>query len=77
MNNGALFGVPIPEEYEAAGVKIQEAVDLAVAEAEQNGVSKRGKEATPWLLQRVAELTAGTSLKNSMFECQLAQPFAY
>ncbi|KAF7985334.1 hypothetical protein HWV62_6535 [Athelia sp. TMB] len=66
MNNGALFGVPIPEEYEAAGAKLQEAVDLAVAEADQNGVSKRGKEATPWLLRRVAELTAGGSLKSNI-----------
>lgn len=66
MNNGALFGVPIPEKYEAVGKKLQEAVEVALAEAEQNGVSKRGKEATPWLLQRVTELTAGTSLTSSM-----------
>ncbi|TRM60210.1 Indigoidine synthase A like protein-domain-containing protein [Schizophyllum amplum] len=61
MENGALFAAPIPEEYEAAGLKIQEAVDQAVAESEANGISKRGKEATPWLLKRVSELTGGTS----------------
>lgn len=72
MTNGALFAVPIPEKYEAAGAKLQEAVDLAVAEAEQNGVSRRGKEATPWLLQRVTELTSGASLKSSMFETSVS-----
>lgn len=66
MNNGALIGVPIPEEYEAIGATIQQAVDRAVAESEENGVSARGKEATPWLLQRVTELTKGESLISSM-----------
>ncbi|KAG5647939.1 hypothetical protein DXG03_006973 [Asterophora parasitica] len=61
MNNGALFAVPIPAEYEAAGMSIQKAVDQAVAESEANGISKRGKEATPWLLARVSELTQGAS----------------
>ncbi|KAK7468849.1 hypothetical protein VKT23_003350 [Stygiomarasmius scandens] len=66
MDNGALITVPIPEEYEAAGLEIQKAVDQAVAESEQNGVSKSGKDATPWLLSRVAELTKGESLKNNI-----------
>ncbi|KAL1748462.1 Indigoidine synthase A like protein-domain-containing protein [Schizophyllum fasciatum] len=61
MQNGALFAAPIPEEYEAAGRKIQAAVDQAVAESEANGVARRGKEATPWLLKRVSELTGGSS----------------
>ncbi|KAI5898497.1 uncharacterized protein SCHCODRAFT_02612260 [Schizophyllum commune H4-8] len=74
MQNGAIFAAPIPEEYEAAGHKIQAAVDQAVAESEANGVARRGKEATPWLLKRVSELTGGSSeasnvalLKNTAF----------
>lgn len=74
MQNGAIFAAPIPEEYEAAGHKIQAAVDQAVAESEANGVARRGKEATPWLLKRVSELTSGSSeasnvalLKNTAF----------
>lgn len=47
------------------GLEIQAAVDQAVRESEENGISKRGKEATPWLLARVTELTDGKSLRNS------------
>lgn len=67
MANGALFGVPIPEEYEAVGAELQASVEQAVRESEENGVSRRGKEATPWLLQRVGELTAGKSLQSSAY----------
>jgi pseudouridine-5'-phosphate glycosidase/pseudouridine kinase len=66
MNNGALIAVPIPMEYEKIGMTIQKAVDQAVTEAEANGVSKRGKEATPWLLMRVNELTKGDSLESNI-----------
>lgn len=66
MENGALFAVPIPEEYEAIGKTIQKAVDQAVAESEENGISKQGKEATPWLLQRISELTGGDSLASNI-----------
>jgi pseudouridylate synthase / pseudouridine kinase len=66
MRNGALIAVPIPPEYEEIGMTIQTAVDQAVAEAEENGVSKRGKEATPWLLTRISELTKGDSLESNI-----------
>ena len=65
MTNGSVFAVPIPEKYEVAGEKIQKAVDQAVVEAEQLEISSRGKAVTPWLLNRVADLTAGVSLANS------------
>jgi pseudouridylate synthase / pseudouridine kinase len=65
MNNGALFGVPIPEQFEKIGATIQEAVEQAVAESEANGISRQGKNATPWLLKRVEELTDGKSLASS------------
>ncbi|KAH9937007.1 indigoidine synthase A-like protein [Fomitopsis serialis] len=66
MKNGVLFGVPIPEQYQAIGEKLQESVEQAVRESEENGVSKLGKEATPWLLKRVGELTAGRSLTSNV-----------
>ncbi|KIY64223.1 hypothetical protein CYLTODRAFT_425424 [Cylindrobasidium torrendii FP15055 ss-10] len=66
MQNGALIGVPIPEEFEERGAQIQRAVEQAVAESEANGISKRGKEATPWLLQRVNELSGGISLESNI-----------
>jgi pseudouridine-5'-phosphate glycosidase len=62
MTNGALFGVPIPERYEAMGEALQEAVEVALVEADQNGMNERGKEVTPWLLRRIGELTNGSSL---------------
>ncbi|OSD03147.1 indigoidine synthase A-like protein [Trametes coccinea BRFM310] len=66
MSNGALFAVPIPEAYEAVGEELQRAVEQAVLESEANGMSRRGKEATPWLLKRVGELTAGKSLASNI-----------
>ena len=67
MSHGALFGVPILEQYEAIGKELQQAVELALLEAEENGVNKLGKEATPWLLKRVGELTKGKSLASSEY----------
>ena len=65
MSNGVMFAVPIPEEYEQVGQEIQKAVELALQEAEEQGINRRGKEVTPWLLQRVSEHTAGRSLPSS------------
>lgn len=69
MTNGVLFGVPIPEPYTTVGKELQEAVERAVRESQENGIDKRGKEVTPWLLERVRELTSGRSLVSS--ECIL------
>lgn len=66
MQNGALIAVPIPEEYEAVGQQIQEYVNQAVEESERNGVSARGNDVTPWLLERVAALSAGSSLPSNI-----------
>lgn len=65
MENGTVFSAPIPDEFSAQGVEIQAAVDRAIEESERNGISKRGKEVTPWLLSRVVELTGGKSLQSS------------
>ncbi|TFK41213.1 indigoidine synthase A-like protein [Crucibulum laeve] len=66
MNNGALIAVPVPEEHAADGATIQKIIDQAVAESEANGVSRRGKEATPWLLDRINTLSQGKSLKSNI-----------
>jgi pseudouridine-5'-phosphate glycosidase/pseudouridine kinase len=66
LSNGALFAVPVPLEDEADGALIQAAIEQAVAESETTGISKRGKEATPWLLARIAELTNGQSVKSNI-----------
>ncbi|TCD69927.1 hypothetical protein EIP91_005751 [Steccherinum ochraceum] len=66
MSNGVMFAVPIPEAYEEVGQEIQKAVELALREADENGMSRRGKEVTPWLLKRVSELTTGKSLPSNI-----------
>ncbi|KAJ7630893.1 indigoidine synthase A-like protein [Roridomyces roridus] len=66
MDNGALIAVPIPEEHSAKGEAIQQAVTQAVLESENNGMSKRGKDVTPWLLSRVAELTNSNSIESNI-----------
>ncbi|KAI0274834.1 indigoidine synthase A-like protein [Gloeopeniophorella convolvens] len=66
MANGALFGVPIPESYAVVGEELQKAVEQAIRESHENGMNKRGKEVTPWLLDRVRELTEGKSLASNV-----------
>jgi len=66
MQNGALFAVPIPEEYEPMGEQIQQYVNQAVLESEENGISKSGNDATPWLLDRIAQLSGGNSLTSNI-----------
>ncbi|EJD04074.1 uncharacterized protein FOMMEDRAFT_133422 [Fomitiporia mediterranea MF3/22] len=66
LQNGTLFAVPMPEEYAAQGEEVKKAVDQAIRESEENGMSKKGKEVTPWLLARVVELTGGKSLQNNL-----------
>ena len=68
LPSSLLLGNPIPEAYHTVGEELQQAVQVAVAESVENGMSKRGKEVTPWLLQRVAELTKGKSLDSSEFQ---------
>ncbi|OCB88300.1 hypothetical protein A7U60_g4502 [Sanghuangporus baumii] len=65
LQNGTLFAAPMPEQFAAQGAEVKAAVDQAIRESEENGMSKKGKEVTPWLLARVLELTGGKSLENS------------
>ncbi|CAO1636763.1 unnamed protein product [Sympodiomycopsis kandeliae] len=61
-----IWAVPIPSEYEEKGALIQRAVEQAVQESKEQGIDKKGKESTPWLLARVNELTKGESLKSNV-----------
>ncbi|GAA5902185.1 hypothetical protein JCM5296_006623 [Sporobolomyces johnsonii] len=65
LSSSLLLGNPIPEEYHEIGKALQMAVDQAVAESVENGMARSGKQVTPWLLQRVAELTKGASLESN------------
>ncbi|KAJ2557763.1 hypothetical protein EV175_001142 [Coemansia sp. RSA 1933] len=60
LQSGQVVAVPIPEENARDAVAIEQAIDVAVREAESKGVT--GKASTPFLLKRVVELTGGASL---------------
>ncbi|EJD55047.1 hypothetical protein AURDEDRAFT_155285 [Auricularia subglabra TFB-10046 SS5] len=66
LQTGVFFAAPVPERAAADGVAIQKAIDQAVRESEENGMSARGKDVTPWLLRRVTELTHGGSLQSNI-----------
>ena len=57
---GLLIANPIPDTFAMEETAIEERIAEAVAEAKAQGVGK--KEATPFLLKRVVELTGGRSL---------------
>ncbi|MCR5663284.1 MAG: pseudouridine-5'-phosphate glycosidase [Oscillospiraceae bacterium] len=61
---GMLVTNPIPEAYAMDKETIDAAIEQALREAEEQGV--RGKEATPFLLARVVELTGGESLESNI-----------
>ena len=64
LGGGMLVTNPIPEEYSMDHEVINKAIDEAVAEANRLGI--HGKETTPFLLARVAELTGGDSLESNI-----------
>ena len=61
---GMLVANPIPEEYAMPKNVIDAAIDQAIAESVEKGI--HGKETTPFLLARVAELTGGDSLESNI-----------
>src|SRR5205085_3585612 len=60
--HGVLVVVPVPTS-EATDGDIDSAIERAVAEADAQQL--RGKALTPFLLQRVAELSGGASLRTN------------
>ena len=64
MKGGMLVTNPIPEEYSMPADVINRAIDEAIDEANRLGI--RGKETTPFLLDKVKELTGGDSLDSNI-----------
>lgn len=60
LKSATLVTLPPPLEAALDGMLAESAIQQAVQEAEGQGI--HGPAATPWLLQRVATLTAGASL---------------
>ncbi len=60
LKGGIVVANPIPAASEIPAAEIAPNISLALAEAAANGIS--GKDVTPFLLQRLAEITGGRSL---------------
>lgn len=60
LPGGQLVANPIPEDYEIPAAELAPIITTAQADANRAGIS--GKGVTPYLLQRIFELTEGRSL---------------
>lgn len=61
---GILITNPIPEEYAMDAKVINDAIENALKQAEEQGI--KGKETTPFLLKTIVELTGGDSLESNI-----------
>ncbi len=64
LNGGIIIANPIPAEYAMDPAIISAAIARAVAESEERGI--KGKDVTPFLLDRVQQLTGGDSLDSNI-----------
>jgi pseudouridine-5'-phosphate glycosidase len=61
LGSGVLVCVPVPADVALPEADTRDAVERSIAEAEGAGV--HGPALTPWLLGRIAEITAGASVR--------------
>lgn len=64
LPGGQLVANPIPPEAEIPRAEITPVIEAALAEAEAQGIA--AKAVTPFLLQRIFEMTAGRSLQSNI-----------
>jgi pseudouridylate synthase len=64
LQGGVVVANPIPEQYAMDQDVISSAIEVALKEAEAIGV--KGKEITPFLLDRIKGITAGKSLESNI-----------
>jgi pseudouridine-5'-phosphate glycosidase len=64
LTGGLVIANPIPEAYSIDRQVIESHIDRAVSEAASQGIV--GKELSPFLLQRVKELSGGDSLNSNI-----------
>lgn len=64
LNDGMLVTNPIPDKYAMDADVIGGAIDKAIAESKERGI--HGKETTPFLLEKVKDLTGGDSLDSNI-----------
>ena len=64
LSGGILITNPIPEKYSIPAEQINAVIEKAIAEMDERGI--RGKECTPFLLAKIAEITGGESLASNI-----------
>jgi len=64
LGGGMIIANPVPEEYALSMEYMNEMIEEAVRAAEKEGV--KGKKLTPYLLNKIKELTGGKSLKANI-----------
>ena len=64
LEGGVLIANPVPKADEIEYSVINEKIEQALAEAEAEGI--KGKKLTPFLLDRIKEITDGQSLKTNI-----------
>jgi pseudouridylate synthase len=82
LRGGIVVANPIPIEHEIPAAEIAPVIEKAVAEAARQNIS--GKNVTPFLLARLADVTGGRSLKanialvkhNAAVAAEIAKAFA-
>ena len=81
LNGGVLITNPIPENASLDEKLMNDAIDIALTEAEEKGI--KGKEITPYLLESVKNITEGKSLQaniqlvynNCLLAAQIAKAY--
>jgi uncharacterized protein YunC (DUF1805 family) len=64
LNSGLLIGVPIPDEHSIDANLIETAIQEALMEAKKLDI--KGKKITPFLLEKINQLTKGSSLNSNL-----------
>ncbi|KAK9484824.1 Indigoidine synthase A like protein-domain-containing protein [Lipomyces starkeyi] len=64
LQSGMLFCVPAPHEFDIPAVEVDAIINKAVISAQEAGI--KGKDITPFLLNRILELTDGRSLESNV-----------
>jgi len=64
LDGGMVIANPVPREYAMDEEVIEEAITKSLKEASEKGID--GKAVTPFLLERISQLTDGESLKTNI-----------
>lgn len=64
LNGGTVIANPIPSEYSMDSAEISATIEQALVDMQAQGVS--GKDSTPFLLARIAQVTQGKSLEANI-----------